>query len=141
LRAIRELTEAGIPVGVMFAPVIPGLNDHEVSDVLSEAAAAGAISAGYTVLRLPYAVKDLFQTWLEQHYPERKEKILGRIRDARNGLLTDPRFGSRMSGEGPWADSFRQLFHLAKTKCGLTNHHRALSTAAFRRSGEQLQLF
>ena len=79
----RELTEAGIPVGVMVAPVIPGLTDHEAPAILKAAAAAGARTAGYVTLRLPFAVKDLFADWLERHYPERKERVLGRLREVR----------------------------------------------------------
>jgi DNA repair photolyase len=142
LRAIRELTEAGVPCGVMFAPVIPGLNDHEAADVLKAAADAGARSAHYVLLRMPYAVKDVFIGWLDQHYPERKEKVLGRVRDARGGKLNDPRFNHRFRGDGPWVDAFRQLFRAAKTKAGIPNDVPPLSAAAFRRpGGKQLTLF
>jgi DNA repair photolyase len=119
LRAVRDLREAGIPVGILMAPVIPGLNDHEVGDILSESAKAGACSAGYVVLRLPFGLKDLFSNWLEQHYPARKEKVLGRLREARGGQLNDPNFGTRMSGQGEWAEVFRHLFQVQKKKCGL----------------------
>jgi DNA repair photolyase len=131
LRAIEEIAAAGIPVGVMNAPIIPGLNDHETPAVLSACAAAGAVSAGYTVVRLPFAVKDLFTAWLEQHFPTKKERVLGRIREIRDGKLNDARFGSRMTGEGEWADVFREMFLLHRRRLGLEQHVRALSTEAF----------
>jgi DNA repair photolyase len=141
LRAIRDLADAGIPTGVMFAPVIPGLNDHEVADVLSAAREAGATAAGYTVVRLPFGVKALFEEWLETHFPERKDKVLGRIRETRGGALNDPRFGTRMTGEGPWADAFRGLFRVARTRQGFRERLPALNSAAFRRPGSQPTLF
>jgi DNA repair photolyase len=142
LEAIRELSAAGIPVGVMNAPIIPGLNDHEMPAVLQAAAAAGATFAGYTVLRLPHGLGPLFETWLEQHFPERKERVLGRIRELRGGKLNDARFGSRMRGEGVLAEAIRSLFHLGRTQAGLQRRGPELSTAAFRRpGGTQLSLF
>jgi len=142
LEAIRELADAGVPVGVMTAPVIPGLNDHEVPALLEAAGAAGARYAGYTMLRLPYGVADLFASWLAQHFPDRKEKVLGRIRDMRGGKLNEPRFGKRMRGEGVMATAIRELFHLNRAKYGLDKSFPTLSTAAFRRPpGPQLQLF
>lgn len=139
LRAVEELSAAGVPVGVMFAPVIPGLNDHEAPAVLDAAAKAGALTAGYTVVRLPFAVKDLFISWLERHYPQRKEKVLGRIREARGGNLNQSRFGERMRAEGPWGDAFGRLFRLAKTKSRLDRGFPELSSTAFRRPGLQQQ--
>ena len=118
-------------MGVMNAPIIPGLNDHESPAVLEACAAAGASSAGYTVLRLPFAVKDLFTDWLEQHYPERKERVLGRLMDARGGKLNDSRFGQRMKGEGEWAEVFRSMFRLQRRRLGMSDRLRELSTAAF----------
>ncbi|MCE9532133.1 MAG: PA0069 family radical SAM protein [Planctomycetes bacterium] len=131
LRAIEELAAAGIPVGVMNAPIIPGLNDHETPAVLEACAKAGAISAGYVVLRLPFAVKELFATWLEQHYPARKERILGRIRETRGGNLNDGRFGSRMKGEGEWAEVFRDMFLLHRRRLGMAERGPKLSTESF----------
>ncbi len=136
LRVIRELNDAGVPAGVMFAPTIPGLNDHEMADVLEAAAAVGAKAAGYTVIRLPYAVKDMFSDWLGLHYPERKDKVLGRIRDMRGGKLNESRFKVRMRGEGEWADTFRQLFRLARKRAGYADRFEPLSAAAFRRPGQ-----
>lgn len=141
LRALRELTDAGVPVGVMFAPVIPGLNDHELNDVLTAAKQAGARAAYYTVVRLPFAIKDLFSEWLLLHYPERADKVLGRIRDVRGGKLNDPRFGVRMRGEGEWADVFSQHFRLARDRAGISCDMPPLSAAAFRRPGRQQALF
>jgi DNA repair photolyase len=139
LEAVRELREAGVPVGVLVAPIVPGLNDHEIPTILSAVADAGAISAGYTILRLPYGVAPLFERWLEQHYPERKDKVLGRIRELRGGGLNDSRFGTRMKGQGVLATTIGDFFALARTKAGLERKSPALSTAAFRRLGSSLQ--
>jgi DNA repair photolyase len=142
LSAIRELSEAGVPAGVMVAPVIPGLNDHEIPSILSAAAKAGAKSAGYIVLRLPHAVAPLFERWLERHVPDKKERVLGRIRELRGGRLNDPNFGSRMRGEGPFAEMFKKLFVLGCRKAGIGERSFQLSTASFRRPLEgQLPLF
>lgn len=142
LAAIRELAQAGIPVGVMTAPIIPGLNDHEVPALLQAAGEAGARHSGYTILRLPYGVADLFAKWLEQHFPDRKEKVLGRIRDMRGGKLNESRFGKRMRGEGVMARAIREVFQLHRRKYGLDQGFPKLSVAAFRRPpGPQLQLF
>jgi len=131
LRAIRELAEAGIPVGVMVAPIIPGLTDHEAPSILKAAYEAGARSAGYVMLRLPFAVKDLFLAWLDQHYPHRKERVLNRLRELRDGKLNDPRFGSRMRGEGPWADLFSKMFKLHKRRLGYGEGRAGLSADHF----------
>ncbi len=140
LEAIRQLRSVGIPAGVMSAPIIPGLNDHEVPAILAAAAEAGAQFAGYTVVRLPYAVAPLFERWLEEHFPDRKEKVLGRIRHLRGGeRLNDPRFKSRMRGEGIFAEQIRALLTRAANAPASANG-RALSTAAFRRPNEQLTL-
>ncbi len=135
LEALAELRRAGVPVGVLVAPVIPGLNDHEIPAVLKAAAEAGASGAGYVVLRLPHGVADLFAAWLERHFPDRKEKVLGRIRDLRGGRLSDSRFGRRMRGGGPLAAQIKALFALGCRKAGITGRGPALSAAAFRRPG------
>jgi DNA repair photolyase len=135
LAAIAELAGAGIPVGVMTAPVIPGLNDHEIVDILREAGQAGARFAGHTVLRLPGAVGGLFENWLTQHYPARKEKVLGRLRELHGGHVNDPRFHTRMRGEGILAGQIHTLFDLGCRKAGLNLTSLELSTAAFRRPG------
>ncbi|HEY0963263.1 MAG TPA: PA0069 family radical SAM protein, partial [Pseudomonadales bacterium] len=104
LRAIETLAKAGVPVGVMIGPVLPGLTDHEIPAILKAAADAGAVTAGYTMLRLPYGVKDLFQSWAHAHFPDRAEKILRRLREMHGGKLYDSEFGHRMHGEGKHAD-------------------------------------
>ena len=142
LAAIRELAQAGIPVGVNVAPVIPGLTDHEMPAILQAAADAGAKAAGYTAVRLPYGVAPLFEKWLETHFPERKEKILNRLRSLRGGKLNDSNWGTRMSGEGIFADQIGRMFDVARRKAGIQNDSRELSAAAFRRPlGAQLPLF
>jgi len=141
LEAIRHLRAAGVPVGVMTAPVIPGLTDHEVPAILAAAAEAGAQFAGYTVVRLPYAVAPLFERWLEEHFPDRKEKVLGRIRHLRGGeKLNDPRFKSRMRGEGIFAEQIRDLFTAGCRRAGIGDRPK-LSNASFRQPNEQLTLF
>ncbi|MEI7684431.1 MAG: PA0069 family radical SAM protein, partial [Planctomycetota bacterium] len=110
LAAIRELSAAGVPTSVLIAPVIPGLTDHEIPAILEAAREAGACHANYTMLRLPHGIKELFSTWLEQRFPTKKDKVLGRIRDMRGGELNDPSFGSRMKGAGPIAEMIRQVF-------------------------------
>ncbi|MFL5990544.1 MAG: PA0069 family radical SAM protein [Rubrobacteraceae bacterium] len=143
LAAIEALAGAGIPAGVMTAPVIPGLNDHELPALLFAAGRAGATFAAYVPVRLPYAVRPLFEDWLERHFPERKEKVLKRIRSMRGGKLNDPRFGSRMRGEGLFAEHIAQLFSISCRRAGIEKaRFPKLSTAAFRRTGQaQPELF
>jgi DNA repair photolyase len=142
LEAVRQLTAAGIPVGVLVAPVIPGLNDHEIPAILEAARGAGALRAGYTMLRLPHGVKDVFSAWLDENLPGSKEKILGRIREVRGGKLNDSTFGTRMRGEGVFAEQVRQLFAVSLQRQGFADRMPALSTAAFRNRGDgQLNLF
>jgi len=119
LRIIRELSAAGIPVGVMVAPVIPVLTDHEAEHILEAAAAAGATGAGHVMLRLPHEVAPLFREWLAVHEPLKAAHVLSRIHQLRGGRDNDPRFGSRMRGVGPFAELFRQRFELAKRRFGL----------------------
>ncbi|HEU4388011.1 MAG TPA: PA0069 family radical SAM protein [Blastocatellia bacterium] len=142
LAAIEELARAGVPVGVMVAPVIPALNDHEITPIIRAAAAAGAQYAGYVMMRLPHAVKDLFESWLERNFPDRRKKVLSRVRDVRGGKLNDPRFRSRMKGEGVFAEQVRAMFHIACKKAGILGRAPVLSAASFRRpEGPQLTLF
>ena len=141
LEAVRKLSDAGVPVGVMVAPVVPGLNDHEVPKVVEAAAASGADFVGFIMLRLPGAVEGVFESWLEQHFPDRREKILNRLRSMRGGQLNDSRFGNRMRGEGVFAAQVKAMFELARRKHGLENRRLSLSTDAFRRPKEQLRLF
>jgi len=131
LHTVSELADAGIPVGVLVAPIIPGLNDHEAPTILKAAHDAGACVAGYVILRLPFAVKDLFAAWLERHYPERKEKVLGRLRGARGGKLNDSQFGRRMRGQGEWADVFSRMFKVHRDRLGLSGRGMELSVAHF----------
>lgn len=141
LLAIKELAAAGIPVGVLAAPVIPALTDHEMIRIIAEAASAGAKYAGYTVLRLPLAVADLFEKWLDEHFPARKNKVLNRIREVRDGKLNEPGFGARMRGKGVFGEQIRSLFNLACRRAGISGMPE-LSTANFRRpSGNQPTLF
>jgi len=133
LEALRTLAEAGIPCGVSVAPVIPGLNDHEIPAILTAAAEHGAETASYTVLRLPHAVKDIFADWLDRHAPGEKDKILGRLRTLRGGRLGSGAFGERLTGSGPDAERLRQWFAIAARRSGLNRRSTTLSTAAFRR--------
>ena len=119
LAAISALSRANIPVGFLLAPMIPALTDSEAPAIAQAAARAGATFGGYVPLRLPHAVKSLFESWLEQHYPEKKEKILNRIRAVRGGKLNDPNFHSRMKGEGIFAEQMAELFRLACKKAGI----------------------
>jgi DNA repair photolyase len=141
LAAVEALSKAGIPVGVLVAPVIPALNDHELPLVLAAAKAAGAGWAGMEILRLPLTVAPIFGSWLERNVPARKDKILGRIRALRGGKLNDSRFGHRMSGEGIFAEQISRMFHVARRKVGLSADGPELSSAAFRRpEGPQMAL-
>lgn len=135
LAAIRELTDAGIPTAVLMAPVIPGLTDHEMPAILAAAREAGALHANYTMLRLPHGLPALFESWLDQHFPAKKDKVLSRIREMRGGELNDPRFGSRMRGEGAIADAVKQMFKVTSKKLAFPGKT-TLSTDAFRRPGE-----
>lgn len=148
IEAIARLREAGIPAGIMTAPIVPAITDHEVPALLEAAAAAGAVFAGYTIVRLPGAVEPLFKEWLENHFPDRAAKVLARLREMRGGALYDPRFGSRMRGEGVFAEQIRALFKMHVRRLGLDGRKEsfALSAAAFRppadlRPGVQLGLF
>ncbi|HIF22753.1 MAG TPA: PA0069 family radical SAM protein [Gemmatimonadetes bacterium] len=144
LGTIRVLAQAGIPVGVNVAPVVPGLTDHEMPAILEAAADAGASFAGYIVLRLPHGVKDIFATWLGQHFPDRKEKVLNRVREMRGGKLYDARYEVRGRGEGPWAEHLRSLFQVTSARLGL-NRPPSLSAASFVRPPDphrpQMDLF
>ncbi len=140
LGTITQLRSAGIPIGVMVAPIIPGLTDHEVPGILEACAKAGAQFAGYTIIRLPWAVAPLFEHWLEEHFPERKDKILGRIRDLRgNGRLNNSKWHTRMTGEGIFAEQIASLFEVSCRRCGIGERPQ-LSTTSFQRAQEQLDL-
>jgi DNA repair photolyase len=144
LRALAALSAAGVPTGVLVAPVIPALTDHELEGILAAAAAAGVRWAGYVLLRLPYEIKDLFAEWLTEHYPQRAEHVMSLIRAMRGGRENDPRFGSRMRGTGPYALLLKNRFHIACRRLNLNSAARdTLSTALFRPpapAGSQLRL-
>ena len=143
LAAVKILSDAGVFVNVMVAPVIPAITDFEMPKIIQAARDAGAKSVAYTPLRLPFAVKHFFEQWLEVHFPDRKEKVLNLIRAMRGGKLNDPNFGSRMRGEGIFAEQMNQIFHVALRKAGFDQIEQpALSTTAFRiPPGAQLSLF
>lgn len=141
LTAIRALHEAGVPVGVLVAPVIPGLTDHEMPALLAAAYDAGARHAGYVLLRLPHAVAPLFEAWLERHYPQRKEKVLRRLQSMRGGALYQSAFGERMRGTGFHADEISNLFHVMRKRLGFRTTPMGLRTDGFRPAGgEQMEL-
>ena len=143
LDALRTLAAAGVPVSVNVAPVLPGLNDHEIPKILEAAAAAGATSAAWILLRMPAPIDALVDAWLAEHYPERRERVLNRIRETRGGRLSDSRFGHRHRGQGEYASQIDALFKAAAKKLGLDRPSRELSAAAFRRPprrGDQLGL-
>ena len=154
LDAIRELASAGIPVGVMTAPMIPGLNDHEMESILDAAAAAGATRAGYTALRLPLEIKELFEEWLRANRPDRADRVLSLIRQIRGGELYKAEFGTRMRGEGPIAQLLSKRFAAAVKRLELNRVRYRLDTMRFavpaaartalvdaRRDARQMRLF
>ncbi|MGZ6213151.1 MAG: PA0069 family radical SAM protein [Candidatus Binataceae bacterium] len=144
LEAIRALSAAGIQTAVMAAPIIPGLNDHELESILEAAKEAGAVSAGYVMLRLPLEVKDLFQEWLAAEVPERAKRVMTLVRDMRGGLDYDPKWGERMHGSGPVADAIADRFRLACKRLKLNESRSPLDITKFRAPpapGDQLRLF
>lgn len=143
LQAIRGLSEAGVPAGVMFAPVIPSLNDGEMEAVLSAAAEAGAKTAGYVLLRLPLEIKDLFREWLQANLPDRAKRVMSLVRQMRGGKDYDSQWHRRMRGAGPYAEMIARRFQLAAKRHGLNQDSRPLDARKFRRPercGEQLSL-
>jgi DNA repair photolyase len=145
LAAVEKLAKAGIPVGIMVAPIIPGLTDEEMPSILQAARDAGARWAGFVILRLPHAVAPLVDDWLERHFPDRREKVLNRVREMRHGKMYDSRWGVRATGEGEFAEQIASLFRLARKKAGYEDRSwDALSTANFKRPpvpGSQISLF
>lgn len=140
LDAVAKLAAAGIPVSVNVAPVIPGLNDHEIPAILHTAAEAGAIDAHYSLVRFPHGVKDIFSEWLATHFPEKKESVLARVAAHRNGSLDAFRWHERLSGKGAQAEILGAAFEVWKHKAGLPRPHAELSAMGFRRPGEMKQL-
>jgi DNA repair photolyase len=136
LRTIRLLTDAGIPVGVSIAPVIPFVTEPDLERILAAAAEAGAVNAGYVTLRLPWEVSPLFRQWLEAHFPDRAARVMNRVRDIHGGKDYDPSFGKRMHGEGIWADLIRQRFEKTVERLGLgvrSGRFKGLDTSLFQR--------
>jgi DNA repair photolyase len=143
LAALYQLSEAGIPTVVMIGPVIPGLNDSEIEAILKAASAAGVREAGYTMLRLPHEVKEIFQDWLAREAPDSAAKVMSLVRSVRGGKENEPAFGRRMTGSGPYAWSIGRRFELACARLGLNLKRVQLDSTKFRRpprSGEQLKL-
>lgn len=145
LRALRELNAAGVPAGVMVAPIIPAITDHEIESILAAAAEAKAVWAAYTLVRLPYEIKDLFRDWLTEHFPDRAAHVMSLIHDMRGGRDNDPRFFSRRVGSGPIAELLRNRFNIACKRLGLNSSRREQSdrTRLFKpplREGSQLSL-
>jgi DNA repair photolyase len=132
LNTIRALADAGVPVGVSVSPVIPFINEPEVERILEAAAEAGATRAFSIVVRLPWEVNPLFQRWLEAHFPDRAERVMARIREMRGGRDNDPRFGSRMKGEGVWAELLSQRFQKKAARLGLNKTRVELDLTRFR---------
>ena len=144
LQAVQALADAGATVGVLFAPVIPGLNDHELEAVLERARAAGASSASYVVLRLPLEIKDLFREWLESERPDRARRVMSLVRQMRGGKDYDAEWSQRLKGQGPVADLIRQRFARATSALGLVSERTALRTDLFcppPMPGDQMELF
>ena len=134
VETVRRLSERGVPCGTLVAPIIPFLNDKDMEAVLEAVSEAGARMAGYTLLRLPWEVKDLFKDWLERHYPLKAKHVMARIRDMRGGRDNDPRFGSRMKGEGQFAELLAKRFEIACKRLGLNaGGRKRLDTTKFRR--------
>jgi DNA repair photolyase len=144
LAALRELHHAGIPTVIMTAPMIPAINDHELDGLLEAGAAAGARHAGMVLIRLPLEIEDLFRKWLRSHFPDRAERVLSLVRQCRGGKYYRADWGTRMKGEGPYAELLGQRFHAACRRHGLNIDRAPLDTRQFRappRPGDQMALF
>jgi len=143
LDTLRALAGAGIPAGVMTAPIIPALNDDEMESILAAASEAGAVQAGYTLLRLPLEIKDLFREWLEAQVPDRAKHVMSLVRSMRGGKDYDSNWNTRMTGTGPYASLIAQRFAIATRRLGLNERRAPLDASKFRRplqSGDQLAL-
>jgi DNA repair photolyase len=144
LEAVRRLSEAGVPVVVMFAPIVPGLNDHELERVLEASAEAGAKFSAYVALRLPLDIKDLFREWLETDHPDRASRVMSLVRQMRGGRDYDPQWGRRMTGQGPIADLLSKRFAAARRRYGLDGEWEKLNLGLFKvppKAGDQIDLF
>ncbi len=142
LETVETLASAGIPVTVLVAPVVPGLTDHEIPAILKEASERGAVDAGYVMLRLPHGVGEIFSGWLENHYPRRKKKVLGRMESVRGGKMNSARFHERMRGSGAFAEQIERLFRVSRRKFGFPGKKRPLDASRFAGAAPaQLPLF
>lgn len=141
LQTVKELSAAGIPVHILVAPVIPGLNDSEIPAILEAAADAGACSSSHILIRLPYSVKTIFADWLSQHKSSQAEKVLTRISNTRHGKLNDAEFGRRMRGSGPMAEQIAALFKVSARRCQIDQQPTKLSVDQFRAPDRQGRLF
>ncbi|QDC37162.1 PA0069 family radical SAM protein [Sphingobium fuliginis] len=142
VEAIRRLADADIPVVASISPIVPAITDHEIEDIVARVASAGARDASYIPVRLPHEVAPLFRAWLEEHYPDRAAKVMAIIHDIRGGRDNDANFGSRMRGQGVWADLIRTRFQKARKRAGFTGERVTLRTDLFRRpEGDQMSLF
>ena len=137
--AIRQLAEAGVPVTASLSPIIPAITDHEIESIIAKVAAAGVREVTFIPVRLPYEVAPLFRAWLKEHYPDRTEKVMAIIRDMRGGRDNDPDFGTRMRGQGVWADLIRTRFQNARKRAGFSGERLSLRTDLFRPPGDQAQ--
>lgn len=135
-KIMKQLNDAGIPTGIMTAPIIPGLNHHEIPELLKRASGAGARMAGYTVVRLNGEIAEIFEDWLEKNFPDRKEKVLNQIRELHGGSVQDRRFGVRMKGEGQYAKIIKKLFEVSRAQYFTHQEPVKLDVSNFRRSGE-----
>lgn len=139
LAAIRALAERGIPVHMNVSPVIPAITDHEIEAVVAAGAEAGALSASFIPVRLPHEVAPLFRAWLDAHFPDRASKVMSIIQDMRGGRDNDPDFGTRMRGQGPWAELIRTRFRIALKRAGINRHAWKLSVEGFRAPADGMQ--
>ncbi|AMK23615.1 MULTISPECIES: PA0069 family radical SAM protein [unclassified Sphingobium] len=141
VEAIRKLSQAGIQVVASISPVVPGITDHEIEALVACVASAGAQNASYIPIRLPHEVAPLFRAWLDEHYPDRAAKVMAIIKDMRDGRDNDPNFGTRMRGQGVWADLIRARFQKARKRAGFTGERVTLRTDLFRKpEGSQMRL-
>ncbi len=141
LQVIEKFAAEKIPVGINIAPVIPGLNDEEIPSILKEASSRGAMFAGHIMLRLPYAVKDLFLHWLKTEFPDREKKVINKIMEMRGGKLNESEFGTRFSGKGELAETIHNLFELSCKKYGLNRGKIVLRKDLFKKVNNQLEMF
>ncbi|MBO9638319.1 MAG: PA0069 family radical SAM protein [Siphonobacter aquaeclarae] len=141
LRVIEQLTAAGVPTGVMTAPIIPGLNDHEIPKLIESAAQAGALAAGMTVVRLNGSIAGIFEDWIRKAFPDRADKVLNQIRECHDGKLNDSRWGKRIKGEGRIAEHIQQLHRISRLRFLKDRQMPAYDLTQFRKEGMQMRLF